>query len=367
MQSERKAVSDRRLFLRLMIAQGVALLLLLAAMTGMTYVVVELSKDTKQDNNVLVSKDSGAPLATAAVKTEMALADLYLADPAAAQHFEKMTVGNPSGGFDVYFVASLSFQPNVSVTITTTTGKAFLIDSDGVHDIDASAPNGRRLLAPCQATDFNCYIGTVIGTDFNSRLKSIQTANTSRYRNGESSTTNSFNGTLVGATGAFQLTLAAGNSLAEKLSSCSTYSTLTANNSCCDPYTKLNAMITGLDAAYSVNKKGISEIISQLYLPGFSSFQKTLGRTLDDASKQLNGTTTTAASATGGKPITDLFNSIMSSATFETSKCSDCCKNLRDAPARINTLLAKLMALEKSVADKTISAALCAEMLGLTF
>jgi hypothetical protein len=152
MQSEQKAVTDRRLFLRLLIAVGVSQLLLLAAATGMTYAVVEMSKDTKQDNGVLVTKDTGATLSTGVARDQFALADLYRFKPADVQHIDSITVEDGAGALNVLAVTSIKFQspPQFqadSVTVTTAIGKSFLIDANGVHELDAAAPNGRRLLA----------------------------------------------------------------------------------------------------------------------------------------------------------------------------------------------------------------------------
>ena len=46
----------------------------------MTYAVVEMSKDTGVENNVLVSKDGLQPLSTATLQKRVQLADLYKAE-----------------------------------------------------------------------------------------------------------------------------------------------------------------------------------------------------------------------------------------------------------------------------------------------
>ena len=167
MQSEQKAVSDRRLFVRILIALSVAMLLLLAAVTGMTYGIVQLSKELKQDKDVIVNKDTGAPLSTGNVHVSLGLSDLYMADPATASSLEKMTLGNPTGGVHVFHIASMYFDPNVSVTINTTSGQSFLINAEGITNLDGTAFTGRRSLTArksisiCDGGFFNASIYNV--------------------------------------------------------------------------------------------------------------------------------------------------------------------------------------------------------------
>ena len=146
MKSEERAVADRRLFLRIVVAMGVGLLLLAAATAGMTYGIVALSKDVSDSGNVLVSKSSGEAMATGKAVRQVPLSELHLADPALFQDFEKLTLPNPGGGVDIFTVASVTFVPNVSATVNTTSGRSFVVDSAGIHDDSAVASGGKRLL-----------------------------------------------------------------------------------------------------------------------------------------------------------------------------------------------------------------------------
>ena len=78
-QSEITATRDKKVMQRVLIALGVACLLIIAAVVGLTYAVVEMSKDTSVQNNVLVSKDGLQPLSTAKLQKTVQLADLYKA------------------------------------------------------------------------------------------------------------------------------------------------------------------------------------------------------------------------------------------------------------------------------------------------
>ena len=79
-QSEITATRDRKMMQRVLIALGVACLLIIAAVVGLTYAVVEMSKDTSVQNNVLVGKDGLQPLSTATLRKRAQLADLYKAE-----------------------------------------------------------------------------------------------------------------------------------------------------------------------------------------------------------------------------------------------------------------------------------------------
>lgn len=107
-----------------------------------------LSKDVSDSGNVLVSKSSGEVMATGKAVLQVPLSEMYLADPAQFQKFSNLIVDNPKGGIDIFAVNSISFVPNVSATVNTTSGRSFFVDSAGIHDDSAvaSACGLRQLL-----------------------------------------------------------------------------------------------------------------------------------------------------------------------------------------------------------------------------
>ncbi len=68
MQREITATRDRKMMVRVLAALSVACVLVIAAVVGLTYAVVEMSKDTSVENNVLVGKDGLQPLSTATLQ-----------------------------------------------------------------------------------------------------------------------------------------------------------------------------------------------------------------------------------------------------------------------------------------------------------
>lgn len=82
LESESALRRERKLLRRIVIALGVACVLIVAAVVGLTYAVVHLSKDTSVQNDVLVSKDGLQPLGTASLQETVPLADLYKATSA---------------------------------------------------------------------------------------------------------------------------------------------------------------------------------------------------------------------------------------------------------------------------------------------
>jgi hypothetical protein len=133
-RSEAAAVSERRLLRRLAAVMGTLLLLTVAATCGLTYAVVALSKDTAVAGGALVSKDSGAPLATGQVTTMAGLARLWQgATDAELVQLEAVVRSAPGGAKLVDRVASAVVVPGEYALVTTATpGLAFRITAEGV-------------------------------------------------------------------------------------------------------------------------------------------------------------------------------------------------------------------------------------------
>jgi hypothetical protein len=147
-QSEADAIRDNKMMKRALIALGVACLLIIAAVVGLTYAVVEMSKDTSVQNNVLVSKDGLQPLSTATLQKTVQLADLYKADsPSELDWLTHVTV--PFGeGEAVLKIQNMYLVPGQSVRFDTAAeGVSVEVTADGVTvSGDEQAPGGRRRL-----------------------------------------------------------------------------------------------------------------------------------------------------------------------------------------------------------------------------
>ena len=148
LQSEADAIRDNKMMKRALIALGVACLLIIAAVVGLTYAVVEMSKDTGVENNVLVSKDGLQPLSTATLQKRVQLADLYKAgSPSELDWLTHVTV--PFGeGEAVLKIQNAYLVPGQSVRFDTAAeGVSVEVTADGVTvSGDEQAPGGRRRL-----------------------------------------------------------------------------------------------------------------------------------------------------------------------------------------------------------------------------
>ncbi len=147
-QSEADAIRDNKMMKRMLIALGIACLLIIAAVVGLTYAVVEMSKDTSVQNNVLVSKD-GQPLSTAAMKkTEIPLANIYTAlNASQLDHLTQLKV--PFGeGEATLNIANIYLVPGKRVRFDMAAKNVSVeVTADGVTvSGDERAPGGRRRL-----------------------------------------------------------------------------------------------------------------------------------------------------------------------------------------------------------------------------
>ena len=147
-QSEITATRDRKVMQRVLIALGVACLLIIAAVVGLTYAVVEMSKDTSVQNNVLVGKDGLQPLSTATLQKTVQLAPLYKASsPSELDWLTHLTV--PFGkGEAVLKIQNVYLVPGERARFDTAAENVSVeVTADGVTvSGDEQAPGGRRRL-----------------------------------------------------------------------------------------------------------------------------------------------------------------------------------------------------------------------------
>jgi len=143
---------NRRLLKWVAIVTALFSLLTIAAIVGLTYAVVDLSKDTSVSNNVLVSRDGGNTLATAKVLESVPLGALVNASPQQLVDLGSVILPmDNSNVTQILHISDLELNPGVSLTLTSPSGKTVIIFPDGsISDVNATAPEGggsrRRLL-----------------------------------------------------------------------------------------------------------------------------------------------------------------------------------------------------------------------------
>jgi hypothetical protein len=162
-QSEANAIRDNKMMKRALIALSVACLLIIAAVVGLTYAVVEMSKDTSVQGGVLSSKDGLQPLGTAMVQETSPLADLYKASsPAELESITQVSV--PFGaGSAILRVQNMYLVPGQSVRLDTADESvSVVVTADGVRVLgDETSPTGMRKLM--QMDSSNCTRTTTSG------------------------------------------------------------------------------------------------------------------------------------------------------------------------------------------------------------
>jgi hypothetical protein len=165
MQIEIHATRDKKLMGRVLIVLGVACLLIIAAVVGLTYAVVDMSKETSVDNNVLVSKDGLQPLSTATLRQTTPLADLYKAtSPSELDWLSHVTVPFDDGEA-ILKIQNVYLVPGESVRFDTSSDDvAVVVTADGVTVSGQKSSNGRRLQGHDQGdaggecgTNSNCW------------------------------------------------------------------------------------------------------------------------------------------------------------------------------------------------------------------
>jgi len=141
---------NRRLLKWVAIVTALFSLLTIAAIVGLTYAVVDLSKDTTVSNQSLVSKDTGKTLATARAKQSVGLGSLVNTTPQELVDLESVILPMGNNRTQIMHVSDLELEPGVSLTLTSPSGKSVTIAADGsISDVNATAPGGasrRRLL-----------------------------------------------------------------------------------------------------------------------------------------------------------------------------------------------------------------------------
>ena len=122
MRAEQNMVAEKRLLVRILIAVGVGLLLTIAAVVGLTYAVVELSKDTQvRDGKILEGKSSKEILGTATVVTTIPMMGLFEKNVTLTDFLalEAVGIGIEAESMRYYRVSSLEHYPGQNLTVHT--------------------------------------------------------------------------------------------------------------------------------------------------------------------------------------------------------------------------------------------------------
>ncbi|KAI8104518.1 hypothetical protein M9434_003073 [Picochlorum sp. BPE23] len=139
MRREMQAVSDRKLFRNILLALFVAVLVLIATLCGTVYAIVDLSKEVKNDDGVLVSSSSGDVMSTGSAQQTVTVGPELLAlldFPESLSNVHSLVI--PAMGGDettVYKIAKLISSPGTgSMNIATVDGTLLLVNQSGVYE-----------------------------------------------------------------------------------------------------------------------------------------------------------------------------------------------------------------------------------------
>ncbi|WPT15267.1 hypothetical protein PSENEW3_00003208 [Picochlorum sp. SENEW3] len=141
MRREMQAVSDRKLFRNILIALFVAVLVLIATLCGTVYAIVDLSKEVKNDNGVLVSSSSGDVMATGTAQQTVTVGPELLSlleFPESLINAQSVIIPTTAGGKAttlVYKVAKITSSPEMgSMEVLTLDGTTLLTNQSGMYE-----------------------------------------------------------------------------------------------------------------------------------------------------------------------------------------------------------------------------------------
>ena len=148
LEKERMLRRERTLLIRIVIALAVACVLIIAAVAGLTYAVVHLSKDTNVQNNVLVSKDTSDAISTATMQATHPLKDWYKAQ--SMSELEGLTqITIPYGdGISIFKIRDIHLVPNESIRFDTSSENVSITVTESGISVSGDGRNSsqRRLL-----------------------------------------------------------------------------------------------------------------------------------------------------------------------------------------------------------------------------
>ena len=151
LETERMLRRERTLLIRIVIALAVACVLIIAAVVGLTYAVVHLSKDTDVQNNVLVSKGTSDAISTASMQATHPLKDLYkVQSMSELEGLNRLTI--PYGdGISIFAIQDIHLVPGESIRFgTTSENVSITVSESGISisgDENNSTASRRRLMS----------------------------------------------------------------------------------------------------------------------------------------------------------------------------------------------------------------------------
>ena len=172
--SEQQAVAERRLFRRILLVMGVGGLLLIAALVGCVYGIVDLTRQIDDNDNILTSRASKEPMATGTVVSMNSNLSSLTDESSALQSalaMAQVVLPESDGGFVVHQVSSVRFSPLNGTTITTMSGESLGVNPDGTvsRDVQNETESGRRLLGAQKLPGYGISneVSVILGYDKN--------------------------------------------------------------------------------------------------------------------------------------------------------------------------------------------------------
>jgi hypothetical protein len=160
LESEKKAQSDRKMFLRLLVALGVAVLVLIATLCGAVYGIVDLTQKVDDNDGAMVSKATGDVMSTGVVLEARNATAIVTRDFGQTLQrvleTDKLVAFGEDGSVAVYHVSSARLSnkdaTHFTVRFNTMDGKVLEIDAqgsiveEGVEGLGGAGRNGTRRL-----------------------------------------------------------------------------------------------------------------------------------------------------------------------------------------------------------------------------
>jgi len=150
-KSEQAAVANQRLFRRLLIFMSIMMLLAVAALVGCVWAIVDMQQQIKDDNDVLLSKDTLEPMSVGSAK-QMSGNFSSLLGPGGldmAVGLDRLILPNDDfSSTKIYTVQTVAIgEPESGATIYTTSGDRFEVSPSGeLFEVDQAAAGGTRRL-----------------------------------------------------------------------------------------------------------------------------------------------------------------------------------------------------------------------------
>lgn len=169
LETEQILRRERTLLIRIVSALGVACVLIIAAVVGLTYAVVHLSKDTSVQNNVLVGKGTSDAISTAGIQATYPLSEWYrVQSMSELEGLTRITIPFEDG-ISIFKIQDIHLIPNKSIRFDTSSENVSITVSESgisVSGDDRNSSSSRRLLSvEMDGTVSGQVIGRSTGVD----------------------------------------------------------------------------------------------------------------------------------------------------------------------------------------------------------